>query len=131
VCVCGIYFRRYGHNLDTTTCTFPDFLKKLFVVTWGGLRGAVGLDLALSVNVDSKYRMVTNDPLFADRCLFYVAGIITLTLVVNATTLEWIIQRMGLMTVSHAEKEVYKGQYLFLPNLWCRPLFASLNFLHM
>lgn len=99
-------------------------MKKMFVITWGGMRGAVGLALALSVNVDTKYRMTTNDPLFADRALFFTAGIVTLTLLINATTLEYLIDRMGLVKVSQAEKEVYRGWY-FQTRLFGhpRPLF--------
>lgn len=115
---------RYGHNLDANSLSLEDFMKKMFVITWGGMRGAVGLALALSVNVDTKYRMTTNDPLFADRALFFTAGIVTLTLLINATTLEYLIDRMGLVKVSQAEKEVYRGWY-FQTRLFGhpRPLF--------
>lgn len=76
VMVCAFYFRKYGHGLDARTCSFEDFIKKMFVVTWGGLRGAVGLVLALSVNADPRYREVTADIFFADRCLVFASGLL-------------------------------------------------------
>jgi len=112
--LCGFYFRRYGMNLDPETCIFPDFVKKLFIVTWGGLRGAVGLALALSVNVDGRYRTYTADPLWSDRVLFYVSGVVFMTLMINATTLEFFVQFFGLNAESSAAKAVYKEAARYL-----------------
>jgi NhaP-type Na+/H+ or K+/H+ antiporter len=47
VAVCSFYLRYYGHGLMPSVCSFSDFIKKMWIVTWGGLRGAVALSLSL------------------------------------------------------------------------------------
>lgn len=69
VALCSLYLRNYGHGLTAKVCDWPTFLKNMFVVSWGGLRGAVGLVLALAVNANSGLRAITTDPLYADRCV--------------------------------------------------------------
>jgi len=55
--------------------------KEFYVITWGGLRGALGLTLALMVGTDTKL-----DFRLRELTLFYMAGLATLTLLVNGTT---------------------------------------------
>lgn len=57
--------------------------KEALVMTWGGLRGAVGLALALS----TRERLIQlNDQRTGDLMVFFVGGVAGLTLLVNATT---------------------------------------------
>jgi CPA1 family monovalent cation:H+ antiporter len=58
----------------------------LHVVFWGGLRGAVALALALSLPVDFPQRTLLQGLTF---------GIILFTLLVQGTTVEWVIERVG------------------------------------
>jgi len=53
---------------------------------WGGLRGAVCLTLALMVGMDS-----TLDRRLTDLTVFFAAGIVTFTLLVNGTTYRFLI----------------------------------------
>jgi NhaP-type Na+/H+ or K+/H+ antiporter len=55
--------------------------KEFVVLTWGGLRGALGLTLALLVGVDERL-----DFRLRELTLFYMAGLATLTLLINGTT---------------------------------------------
>lgn len=55
--------------------------KEFYVITWGGLRGALGLTLALMVGTDQKL-----DKRLRELTLFYMAGLATLTLLINGTT---------------------------------------------
>lgn len=77
------------------------------VMTWGGLRGAVGLALAISVHNDrgedasGRYRI---DDLTADRIVFFVGGIALLTTVVNATTAPWLVNKLGITAIPHAKR---------------------------
>jgi hypothetical protein len=61
------------------------------VITWGGLRGAVGLALAM---------IVEHDPAVSDRTgqlfLFHMAGIVILTLVVNGSTTGMLVRYLRL-----------------------------------
>mmetsp|Transcript_4516 Transcript_4516/g.11338 ORF Transcript_4516/g.11338 Transcript_4516/m.11338 type:complete len:1272 (+) Transcript_4516:68-3883(+) len=114
VTLVSFYLRQYGHGLDRRVCSWGDFVKSMFIVTWGGLRGAVGLVLALAVNADSILRLVADDPLFCDRVLVFTAGIVVLTLLVNAVTLEFIINLLGLGQPTAAEEKVFAGAQKYL-----------------
>lgn len=71
--------------------------RESVILTWGGLRGALGMTLAL---------MVANTPEIPEdirkEILFFTAGIVTLTLSVNATTMRWLLKRLGLIQTSTA-----------------------------
>jgi len=60
-------------------------------MAYGGLRGAVGLTLALIVFHEEEL----NDRL-KELVLFHTAGIATLTLMVNGTTTGYWIRKLGL-----------------------------------
>jgi NhaP-type Na+/H+ or K+/H+ antiporter len=55
--------------------------KEFYVIVWGGLRGALGITLALMVAVDDKL-----DKRLRELTIFYMAGLATLTLLINGTT---------------------------------------------
>lgn len=58
----------------------------LHVLFWGGLRGAVAIALALSLPVDFPERLLLQEITF---------GVILFTLLVQGTTIEWVIERVG------------------------------------
>jgi len=78
------------------------------VSTWGGLRGAVGLALALVIKLDLKLGdiMTPVDPRAQDKMLFMVAGIVFLTLNINALTVGRVLSFFEMDKVHHS-KEVY------------------------
>jgi NhaP-type Na+/H+ or K+/H+ antiporter len=82
--------KRFGYGLG----------KKDAVVLWyGALRGAIGLALALIVaGTESIPKEIR------DQFLFYTAGIVTLTLLINATTISWLVNKLGLTKLSPAKK---------------------------
>lgn len=71
--------------------------KESIILTWGGLRGALGMTLAL---------MVSYTPSIPDgirsQVLFFTAGIVTLTLCINATTMRWLLNKLGLIYIPTA-----------------------------
>ena len=71
--------------------------KDAMVLWWGALRGAIALSLALIVAGESSIPQEIRD-LF----LFLTAGIVTLTLLINATTIKLLVDRLGLTKVSPA-----------------------------
>lgn len=74
--------------------------KDAYVVWWGALRGAIGLALALVVaGVDDQY--IGRE--IREQFLFYTAGIVTMTLLINATTIKWLITKLGLNKVPPAK----------------------------
>jgi len=68
-------------------------LAEIVVMTWGGLRGAVGLALAIQVTVDQAEGAIS--AMDANRVLFFVGGVAALTLIVNATTCPSIVNALG------------------------------------
>jgi len=73
--------------------------KDAYVLWWGALRGAIGLALALVVaGIDPKYIPVEVSSTF----LTLIAGIVLLTLVVNATTIGWLVNKLGLTKLKPA-----------------------------
>lgn len=72
--------------------------REAIILCWGGLRGALGLTLALMVS----YTLPIPEPV-RRQVLFLTAGIVTLTLTVNATTIGWLLRKLGLTRVSSAK----------------------------
>ena len=62
------------------------------LIAWGGLRGAVGLALALVVQADSNVVF----PSVRQKFIFHVAGIVVLTLCVNGVTTKKVVQMFKL-----------------------------------
>lgn len=75
--------------------------NQVLLCTYAGLRGAVGLSLAL---------MVTSTPevprYIQDVILLHVAGIALLTLLVNATTTGAVVRKLGLSKYSDLKKNI-------------------------
>ena len=71
--------------------------RESVILTWGGLRGALGMTLALMVSYTPG---IPED--IRRQVLFLTAGIVTLTLSINATTMRWLLRRLGLIQVSNA-----------------------------
>lgn len=91
------FMRRIGYGLN----------KSEAVVLWyGALRGAIGLALALVVlGIDDKF--ISQDPILAQKIknqfFFIVSGIVTLTLLINATTIKFIVNKLGLTKLAPAK----------------------------
>lgn len=73
------------------------------IVWFGALRGAIGLALALIVaGVDDQY--ISKE--IKDQFLFFTAGIVTLTLLINASTIKYLVQYLGLTKVTPAKAQM-------------------------
>ena len=70
----------------------------MFVLTWGGLRGAVGLVLSMIVAQDTHLAHVVQDrdPHYGQRVILFTGIIVVLTTLLNAASLEKIILVLGL-----------------------------------
>lgn len=71
--------------------------RESVILTWGGLRGALGMTLALMVS----YTPAIPEEI-RSQMLFFTAGIVTLTLSINATTTRWLLNKLGLIQVPSA-----------------------------
>jgi NhaP-type Na+/H+ or K+/H+ antiporter/CRP-like cAMP-binding protein len=83
--------------------------KDSYVLWWGALRGAVGLALALIVAGESRI-----DPAIRNQFLFYTAGIVTLTLLINATTIKALLNLLGLTSVPPAKQKMIHNARTYL-----------------
>lgn len=67
-------------------------VRQLAVLSWAGMRGVVSLAAALALPLDVPYR---------DLLVFLAFCAILATLVLQGTTLEWLIRKLGLATARH------------------------------
>lgn len=65
---------------------------EFWVLIWGGLRGALGLTLALMVGVDTELPIRLRE-----LTVFYMSGTATLTLLVNGTTCGALVNYLGMV----------------------------------
>jgi len=85
--------------------------KNAYVLWWGALRGAIGLALALIVAGETSI-----DSTIRDQFLFYTAGIVTLTLVINATTIKFLLSYLGLTDIPPAKQKMILNAKGYLRN---------------
>lgn len=71
--------------------------KESIILTWGGLRGALGMTLSLMVS----YTPAIPEEI-RSQVLFFTAGTVTLTLCINATTMRWLLNKLGLIYIPTA-----------------------------
>lgn len=77
--------------------------SQVVLISYAGLRGAVGLSLALIVATHSTDEIPRE---VQDIVLFHVGGIALLTLLINATTTGWLVMKLGLSKQSDIEKSI-------------------------
>jgi len=85
--------------------------KQVLLVTYAGLRGAVGMSLALMVSVDDQIPKYIQDVI-----LLHVAGIALMTLLINATTTGALVRYLGLSSQSDLQKNILFGLAYKLDN---------------
>ena len=106
--------------------------KEATVLWWGGLRGVIGLAMALIV-VESnltKFELyelagvlgvdMDTNPLFFDvikeQFLFITAGIVLLTSLINATTIKALVKGLGLTRIPFGRSELIQSSVIKLQN---------------
>lgn len=82
------FMKRMGYGLSK---------RDSVILSWGGLRGALGMTLALMVSYTPS---IPED--IREQILFFTAGIVTLTLAINATTTRWLLNKLGLTRIPSA-----------------------------
>lgn len=94
--------KRIGYGLN---------LKETTVIWYGALRGAIALALALLVlGVDDKYI----NPEIKNQFFFFTAGIVTLSLIINATTIKLLVDKLGLTKIAPAKALMIKNANSYL-----------------
>ncbi|KAL9241734.1 hypothetical protein vseg_015808 [Gypsophila vaccaria] len=90
------FLKYFGYGLDW---------KEAVVLVWSGLRGAVALSLSLSVkrsSGDSSHLSSQTGTLF----VFFSGGIVFLTLILNGSTTQFVLQVLGLAKLSGAKRRI-------------------------
>jgi NhaP-type Na+/H+ or K+/H+ antiporter len=82
-------------------------IAQSLVITWGGLRGAVGLALAMIVEHDPNV-----DKRVGQLFLFHMAGIVILTLVVNGSTTGMLVRYLKLHKSPAAARKLFENAAL-------------------
>ncbi len=105
----GVYF---GVNVIRTMVVFLFYpimkrcgyglsRREAVILSWGGLRGALGLTLALMVSATLN---IPED--IRNQILLMTAGVVALSLTVNATTIRRMLEKLGLTEVPAARSFV-------------------------
>ena len=89
-----LVFKALGTNLE---------YRDQILTVWGGLRGAVGLSLAMMVYGNSKNIC---EPV-RDVVMFHTAGIIVMTVCINSTTMPYLVAFLGLDSVAPSRQRTY------------------------
>lgn len=108
--------------------------RESVILTWGGLRGALGMTLALMVSYTPDIPEEIRK-----QILFFTAGIVTLTLSVNATTMRWLLKKLGLIHISTArtqmdykiQQHIYESSSRYLNKLTTREQLNGANWEHV
>ena len=83
---------------------YPVTNKDIVVLTYGGLRGAIALCLGLIVYTDEEY-----DPRFRDLVLFYLTGMITLTVLLNGLTMKMVMAYIDFIPRNKLREKLKEG----------------------
>lgn len=100
---CYPLLRKIGYGID---------MNHLVVSCWGGLRGAVGLALALVVNHET-IELDPSSPEYARKVaqnsdvLLATSGIVFLTLVINALSMPKLCSYLGIDSVTQSKKKLF------------------------
>lgn len=82
--------------------------REAMVLAWGGLRGAVGLALALFVSLDGSI----SDTRFRTLTFFFISAIVLLTLLIQGTTTPLLLQASLASALDQCICEQSASQYL-------------------
>jgi len=83
--------------------------RESVILGWGGLRGALGMCMALMVSCNTA--IPEN---IRNYILIYTAGVVTLTLCINATTSKWMVSKLRLIDQKSASERQIWQQMLSL-----------------
>ncbi len=89
-----------GAPIDRITGDLP--LQSRHVLFWGGLRGAIALALSLSLPAEAG---TWQEPV---RAMTF--GVVLFTLLVQGTTIEWLLRRLGIVKAPHIEYETTRAR---------------------
>lgn len=97
----------------------PIKLREAVVIVWSGLRGAVGLAMAIIVDQEPDIDLV-----MGSRIMFHVGGIAALTTLINASTTSKLLSMLGVVKTHKLQKKTIDDMEVSMSNN-VRALFNS------
>lgn len=76
------------------------------ILSYGGLRGAIALSLAMIVALDERL-----DKRFRDLCLFYTVVVILMSVLINGMTIKLLMKKTGFLKENFLKMKLYKSLY--------------------
>jgi NhaP-type Na+/H+ or K+/H+ antiporter len=77
--------------------------KELVVLIYGGLKGGLGLSLAMMITVDDYY-----PTRFRQLATFYMAGMVVMTVVINGLTTKKVLDYVEMIHVPEIKIKLFK-----------------------
>lgn len=77
--------------------------KEMLVLIYGGLKGGLGLSLAMMITVDPYYPLR-----FRQLATFYMGGMVIMTVVVNGLTVKKILDYIDIIHVPEIKLKLFK-----------------------
>lgn len=89
----------------------PLSIREAAVIVWSGLRGAVGLAMAIIVDMEPGM-----DRAIGSRIVFHVGGIAALTTLINASTMQQFMKWLGLIRTHKLQEQTVKDLEISMAN---------------
>lgn len=102
------FFLVFGFYPLFSRCGLKSNWREALFMVWGGLRGAVGIALAIALDKELQHDLFFLDPRrrYSSQLFGLTGGIAFLTLVVNGTLAGPILRKLGLTDVGESRKKV-------------------------
>lgn len=91
-----------AYALNNTFASSKLEWKWALITTWGGLRGAVGLALGMIV-----FKEPSICPNIKTRVMFHTAGMVILTVVINATSMPRLVSLLGMARMAPSKRVIF------------------------
>ena len=75
--------------------------KDIVIMTYGGLRGAISLSLALMVTFNENF-----DQRYRELVIFYVASMISLTMLFNGMTIKYVMKKINFNPTNPVKQKI-------------------------
>ena len=85
--------------------------KDVIILTWGDLRGVIGLSLGLIISLNNDFSET-----YQHQVLFHICFTVFFTLFINASTMSCLVNKLGMTKLSKDAIKILKSEMLILEN---------------